>query len=133
VRNKIVLQSLLAKKEKLFEVLEGKNVTLTFDLVREQLKNNSLEKDCIVFRSTCKVAANQVVTGLNITISTLKEVAKSNEKLTQTLLKSKDVKYKVTFTLYQKNLKTNTKLLDQIQDLHKKLNVHVIMISNLNG
>jgi regulator of replication initiation timing len=35
--------------------------------------------------------------------------------------------------LYQKNLKANTKLLDQIQVLHKKLNAHVITISNLNG
>jgi hypothetical protein len=39
--------------------------------------------------------------------------------------------YKDTFTLYQKNLKANTKLLDQIQVLHKKLNAHVITISNL--
>jgi hypothetical protein len=115
-----------------FEVLKGKNATLTFDLVRECLKTKSLEKDHVPFRTTCKVTVNQVVTSLNITISTLKEVAKSNEKLKQTLFKLTDVKYKDTFTLYQKNLKVNMKLPEQIQDVHKKLNVHVITISNLN-
>jgi hypothetical protein len=49
------------------------------------------------------------------------------------LLKMKDMIYKDAHTLYQKNLKANTKLLDQIQGLHKKLNVKVICISNLNG
>jgi hypothetical protein len=101
--------------------------------VRERIKTKDLLLDGGSFRASCKQTANQVVTSLNITISTLKEAGKSNEKSKQTLLKSKDVKYKDTFTLYQKNLKANTKLLDQIQVLHKKLNTHVITISNLNG
>jgi mannose/fructose-specific phosphotransferase system component IIA len=73
LQNKIDLQSLLAKKKKSFEVVEGKNTTLTFDLM--------LERERATFRSSCKVAANQVVASLNITISTLKEAEKNNEKL----------------------------------------------------
>jgi hypothetical protein len=60
VQNKVDLQSLLAKKDKSFEVLEGKNVTLTFDLIRERLKTKSLEKDYITFRTTCKVSHSSV-------------------------------------------------------------------------
>jgi hypothetical protein len=70
---------------------------------------------------------------LRITLSTCKENLKLNDKSKQTLLKLKDVKYKETNTMYQKNLKVTTKLMDQIQGLHKKMNAQVISISNLNG
>ena len=49
------------------------------------------------------------------------------------LLKLKDVNYKDTFVLYQNNLKANTKLLDQVQGLHKRVNLQTTCISNLNG
>jgi hypothetical protein len=45
----------------------------------------------------------------------------------------KDIKYKETNILYQKNLKATTKLLDQVQGLYEKMNIQVISISNLNG
>jgi hypothetical protein len=75
--NKIDLQSLFAEKEKSFEVLQLKNATLTFDLIRERLKTKSLLSERGSFRASCKQAANQVVTSVNITISTLKEAGKA--------------------------------------------------------
>jgi hypothetical protein len=80
VQYKIDLHSLLVDKEELFKDLQDKHTMLTFDLNIEHLKTKLLEKDHIIFRTSYKVAANQTVTNLNLTISTLKEVAKSTKK-----------------------------------------------------
>jgi hypothetical protein len=59
VPNLTDLQSLFDEKQKECEVLEEKNVTLTFDLVRERIKTKDLLSDRGSFRASCKQAASQ--------------------------------------------------------------------------
>jgi hypothetical protein len=99
---------------------------LKFKLKVKCNKSKAFKRDCVTFKTSCKLTANQEVARINLIISSFKESVKYTKKSKQDLLKSKDVK--------QKNLKANTKMLDQIQALYKKLNVQeVISISNLNG
>jgi len=104
----------------MYKLLQGQHATLTLNLNIEHSKNTALVRERASFKATCKMVANQEAVSLNLTIVTLKANAKSSEKSKQDLLKAKDVKYKDTFSLYQKNLKSNTKLLDQVATLKKK-------------
>ena len=130
---KINLEAILAEKEKCLKDLQDKHATLSFELNVERSKKKALEKDRVSFKASCKSLANQEASSLNLTIATLKANAKSTKRSKQDLLKLKDIKYKDTFTLYQKNLKANTKLNDQVQGLYKKINLQILSISNLNG
>jgi hypothetical protein len=74
----------------------------------------------LAFKAKCRLSANQDLARLKLSLSMCKENLKLNEKSKQTLLKL--VKYKETNSLYQKNMKMNIKLCDQIEVLHKKFN-----------
>jgi hypothetical protein len=121
VCDKIDFQRLLAEKDNSYLELEAKFQLLTFKFNGERSKCKEFAKERVVFKTTCKALANQEVDRLNLSISSLKESAKSAEKSKKELLASKDVKFKETFTLYQKNVKVNLLLAAQGQvNLQKK-------------
>ena len=135
VQNKGDLESLLLQRNKSLTELQELHSTLLFDLNTARLKTKLLEKDCFIFRTTCKKSATQSVTPLNLEIIGLKDLAKTQEKSKQNLLKLKDIKFKETLALYRNNLKANTKLKAKarIAGLQKNHNLQVITISTMNG
>jgi hypothetical protein len=101
MRSEINLQMILVEKENCLEIRQGQHAMLTFELNVKCSKNKALERDHASFKATsCDTFANQEAVSLNLTIATLKANAKTTEKSKQDMLKSKDVKYKDTFTLY---------------------------------
>jgi hypothetical protein len=133
VCDKIDFQRLLAEKDNSYLELEAKFQLLTFKFNGERSKCKEFAKERVVFKTTCKALANQEVDRLNLSISSLKESAKSAEKSKKELLASKDVKFKETFTLYQKNIKVNLSLAAQGQVNLQKINQQITSISSLNG
>ena len=127
------LQSLLDKKQTSIYDLQKKTKKMTVDLSIERQKTKQLEKDRLSFISSCKSTAKQTVDAMNITITHLKTLAKSQEKSTAELLKAKDVKFKELNSQLQKNMKNCKKMLTTIDDLQRTVSRQSINISNLKG
>jgi hypothetical protein len=133
VQNKSDLQSLLCQRNKSLTELQVLYDKSMFDLSIEQHKTKQLEKDRNVFRSGCRKTANQGITGLKHDIGNLKESMKAQEKIKQSLLQARDLKYKELLVLYRANLKDNKQQVGTIADLHKTHDKDVKSMSNLKG
>lgn len=127
--NKTDVEGLLAVSDKSLRDVKRSNATLTSQLTSLRSKVKTLENERAASKSTWKAE----VANLNLTITTFKQIAKSAERSKQDLLKAKDVKFKETHTLYQKNLKANSKLVDQVAALNRRVSLQIINVSTLNG
>jgi septal ring factor EnvC (AmiA/AmiB activator) len=133
VLDKNDFQRLLSEKENSILELQRKFQLLTFQFNGERSKCKELTKERVLFKSTCKLSANQEVERLKQTIVSLKDTAKSADKSKKELLASKDVRYKETFALYQKNMKLNLGFATREEASQKKINLQITNISTLNG
>lgn len=133
VQSETDIRKILADAEKRNKVLQGQHATLTMNLNIERSKNQALVRERASFKANTKTIANQEAVGLHLTIRTLKDNARSAEASKKELLKARDIKFNETYGLYQKNLKSHMKLVDQVTVLNKKINERVASISILNG
>ena len=127
------LQSLLDAKQNSFYDLQKKSEKMKVDLQIEREKTKQLEKERSSFRSTCKSNAKQSVDAITFANTSLKALAKTQEKSKAESLKAKDVKFKALNKQLTLNMRSCKKMLEKNEDLQRTVSRQSQNISNLKG